>query len=157
MSSSYAIRSTKSLRTGPSHRLVSICLSGPLPLLYLRPLLTYDTERANETVRDLQAALRFSETTIARHEADKRTMTLRIEYLSSSNARMERVFTESEDLSDSLKTQKMHNLALKEEIGRLKYEIDTLANAQQFYIEKSVQPCKCLLHQLQQVKLGETD
>lgn len=85
-------------------------------------------------------------------------MKIRIDYLTSSNARLRRVFVEREDLTNGLNAQKQNNIALKEEIGRLKYELDRMANAQSFYVEESVEPCRlCLLHQLQQVKPGETD
>lgn len=84
-------------------------------------------------------------------------MKLRIEYLTACKSRMERVFVEREDLSEALKAQKLCNLSMKEELDRLRYELDTMANAQSFYVEKSVEPCKCLLHQLRQVKPGETD
>lgn len=117
-----------------------------------------DVENANQTVRELQKALRSHEATIAKHEEDQKSMQLRIDHLTACKVRMERIYIEREDLSGALRIQKMHNVALKEELDRLRFELDTMANAQSFYVEKSIQPCsKCLLHQLQQVKPGETD
>jgi predicted AAA+ superfamily ATPase len=76
--------------------------------------------------------------TISKHTAKWNLWNIHVNHLTTSNACLERIFTEKEDLLDALNEQKRLNLALKDEMDTLKYNYEKYVADRQEHVERGI-------------------